>query len=85
MCLFTLLIGCQTTENKIYVSQDDHKNYFNDNAFQNYLKIRIETENEIFTLSDEMKQMVANDVAPVRDLRERAIKLVTKIFDTKTK
>lgn len=80
--VFSFLLGCQTTEQKVELTKD-YQALLLDSEFPKYKNITIESEEEIFALNDEMREMIAEEVIPVRDLRERAIKLVTQIFETK--
>ena len=78
-----LLIACQSTNTR-------EKNYFNerqssvflDDKFIGYKNIDVETEGEIFALSEEMKVMAKN-VALERNTRKKATKLLMHFFSPK--
>ena len=53
---------------------------FNDQAFQNYSKINIENEQQIFYLDDDIKKIVATKLLPINDPKDRAKNLLKQIF-----
>lgn len=61
------------------LANNQHELAIQDNRFIGFNKIPIETENEIFALSDEMKLMAKN-ISLLRDPQTKAMKLLKQFF-----
>jgi len=76
-----LIVGCQnslTTEGMLLIKIDE---LYLDQQFPTYKNYPIETEDDIFSLDDEMRLMVSDKLVPIRDVRKRSLKLLKQIFD----
>lgn len=81
MVIFSFFLSaCQSTsinQNKFVAIK--HVQVIADNQFKGYKKISIETEQEIFALSDEMK-LIAKNISLLRDPQTKATKLIKQFF-----
>lgn len=80
--LVLALLGCNSTVEEKPAVYSNKYNLYLDNAFPNSLSANIETEEEIFALSDEMKEMVKTKLLTQKDHRKRANKLLKQLFLT---
>jgi len=82
-CLFIsslALTGCQSTQvERAPISQVGSSIYLDDH-FPGYELVDIETPEEIFAIDDEMRQMIADEVASEKNFKKRAVKLLRQIF-----
>ncbi|MEP4888406.1 MAG: tetratricopeptide repeat protein [Aliiglaciecola sp.] len=72
------LAGCQSTTNQVTI---DSRHLLNDDTFPDYQSIEIESEEEIFSLNQEAKDFITEQVASVKDPVDRMETLVRLIFD----
>ncbi|MEW6982952.1 tetratricopeptide repeat protein [Colwelliaceae bacterium 6471] len=80
--MFFLLGACQSTQHQATTSTDIVTNLYLDELFPNNENIVIESEQEIFALDDEMREMVITKLRSEKDTKERALKLIKHIFET---
>jgi len=85
--LLTILVGlslllgaCQSTESDITIAVNTA--LFADDKFLQYKNVAIETEEDIFTLDDDMRAMVSPILIPEKNIEKRATKLLHHIFST---
>jgi len=83
---FILLIpACQSIS---LLSQSNHiplrEDLFNDLAFPHYTQTPIETEQQIFSLDDDIKRVVVDRILPVKDPQKRAKRLLRQIFKNRS-
>ncbi|GAA0859944.1 tetratricopeptide repeat protein [Aliiglaciecola litoralis] len=71
------LTGCQTTSQPLV--QNDL--LLNDQAFPDYTIYKIESEDDIFSIDEEMEKFVRSSVSSINDPVDRMETLVRKIFD----
>ena len=55
-----------------------------DEKFEGYDDFLVETEEEVFAIDDEMRLMVKTELAPIKDPKKRAEKLLQQLFDSDT-
>jgi len=79
-----LLLGCETTSHISPKNVQINQELYNDDAFNDFQTFRIETEKEVFAISSEMRDMVKEVLLPERNIKRRAKKLLTHIFDKET-
>jgi len=72
--------ACQSTEQSQTTKLQVNKKLYHDEAFLGYAQLAIESEQEVFAIDDEMKNMVANKLSKERDISRRAKKLLKHIF-----
>ncbi len=76
--LMLLLISCQTTTSNQKVAVNTA--LYLDQAFPNYQRYNIESEQDIFAIDQEMKAMVKDKLLIVRDSKKRAQALLKQLF-----
>lgn len=75
-----LLMACQSTNSlKSYQVKSPARSFYLDKKFKGYQNIAIETETEIFALSEDMQQMVKS-ISTERDTREKTDQLLKQFF-----
>jgi len=76
-----LLTACQSSQ---YIEQlnNINKPMLLDDKFPHYQNTSVESEQEIFALDDEMKNMVATKLKTEKDTKKRTLKLLKHIFDS---
>ncbi len=72
--------GCSNTPS-LKPLKPIYKPMFLDEKFKNFELVTIESEQYVFSLDDEMKDMVAKKLKTERDIKKRALKLVKHIFN----
>ena len=77
--IFLSLTACQSVSKLQNYNAASHTNKFLDEKFKGYKAVRVETEAEIFALSEEMKSM-AKSISFERDTRKKAHKLLQQFF-----
>jgi len=80
--LITALVACNTTTKVEKVVNTNTGGLYLDQHFSSYQDAVIETEEEIFELSDEMKEMVRTKLLTQKDHRKRANTLLKQLFLT---
>ncbi|WP_340680622.1 tetratricopeptide repeat protein [Paraglaciecola sp.] len=76
VAIFAALSGCQSA----HITKVDSQTLFYDQGFQNFDKIKLEKEQDIFFLGDEAKQFVKNTISNKTDPLEQMTALVETIF-----
>ncbi|GLX80395.1 hypothetical protein tinsulaeT_37350 [Thalassotalea insulae] len=78
LMLILLVVSCQTTTSNEKVSVNT--TLYIDEAFPKYQTFDIETEQDIFAIDQEMKEMVKEKLLVVRDSKKRAQELLKQLF-----
>lgn len=78
--LSLVLIGCQTTNAPNFKQYAINETLYNDSAFINYQSMLLETEQDVFNIDQEMRQVVEKQLIPERNIKHRAEKLLRHIF-----
>ncbi|WDE02873.1 tetratricopeptide repeat protein [Thalassomonas viridans] len=74
------LVACQSTKVAHSPAIQAEANLYLDTHFPGYEQRAVETAEEIFAIDDEMRQMIAEQVAPEKSFKKRAVKLLQQIF-----
>lgn len=90
MCIFrdvfiilSLALGlsaCQSTLQHTYFDNEQLPPIYIDNEFSGFEDVLVETDEQIFAIEDNIKNVVKNKLAPIRDTREKATALLRHIF-----
>ncbi|WP_281557397.1 tetratricopeptide repeat protein [Thalassomonas sp. RHCl1] len=79
LCSLTLT-ACQSTKFESPPATQVDTSFYLDEQFPDYHLVDVESAEEIFAIDDEMRLMVAEQVAPEHNFKKRAIKLLRQIF-----
>jgi tetratricopeptide (TPR) repeat protein len=75
-----LIVGCQSSEKLNHKNFIVNESLYIDEYFPNFQNIKIETQEEIFALDDQMRLMVKENLMTEPDIKKRSIKLLENIF-----
>ncbi|MEW6991651.1 tetratricopeptide repeat protein [Colwelliaceae bacterium 6441] len=78
--LSILISACQSTSSYTLQNEVPHTELYLDDEFISSGKINIESEQEIFALDDEMKEMVNREILRYKDPKKRAKLLLKQLF-----
>jgi tetratricopeptide (TPR) repeat protein len=82
--VFSLLFSaCQNTIVPIHKKFTVDESLYLDEIFVSFQNIKIETQEDIFALDDQMRLMVKEKLMTERDIQKRSMKLLKHIFDQK--
>lgn len=85
LSIAALLTACNATSPSNSLAHQaplDNELLLKDELFPEASTLNIESQTEIFALSDEMKSLVATEIRPERKPHKKAKKLLTHIFDS---
>lgn len=75
-----LIAGCQSSEKLNHKKFIVNESLYIDEYFPNFQNIKIETQEEIFALDDQMRLMVKEKLMTERDIKKRSMKLLEHLF-----
>jgi tetratricopeptide (TPR) repeat protein len=75
------LSACQSTNNFNYKKIIVDESIYVDELFPNYQSVKIETQENIFALDDQMRLMVKEKLMTEPDIQKRSMRLLKQIFD----
>lgn len=80
--LILATLGCSAIPS-LYIPELTHQetSLYRDELFQGYESMTIESEEDIYALSDEMKQLIEEHIKPQDSLKKRIHELISLIFD----
>lgn len=81
LIITAVLSACHSTSSLNVGQASQRTALLNDELFPKSSLVYVETQDEIFALSDEMKQLVYEKLSPKRDLEKRANELLKQLFD----
>lgn len=80
LCIVGFLSACQSTDLKPNSEFSVNVELYHDEVYSHFESYTVETEEEVFAISDEMRQMVHEKLTSERDIYKRAKKLLKHLF-----
>jgi len=82
LCLFTLVVlsGCSTSFNNSAFITVETQSLYLDEQYAGFAEVEIESVEEVFAIDDEMRQVVKQNLLPIKNYKKRASQLLQHIF-----
>lgn len=80
--LCMLLSGCQSTEHYSHKALNLPTNLIQGSAFPEHSKVHVESQEDIFQLNENIKDVIRREILSEKDFQKRSHKLIEYIFGT---